>query len=94
MLLTNPMGVGIRDLLRDNIHHGGDEFLPMIGSIGIFILFCNLISVFRALSSYRDSTVPLGCAMIVFVYYNYVGVAKRGFEATQSTFWAPFRSWL
>ena len=49
------MGVGIRDLLRDNIHHGGEEYLPLIGTIGIFILFCNLINVIPGIRcSYRD----------------------------------------
>src|SRR5271169_28154 len=51
MVLTNPMGVGVRDLIHDNIHHGGDQYLPLIGSIGIFILFCNLINVIPTLDA-------------------------------------------
>lgn len=79
MLLTNPMGVGIKDLIHDNIHHDGDRYLPMIGSIGIFILFCNLISVIPTLDAPTAAvTVPLGCATIVFVYYNLMGVRKFG----------------
>lgn len=64
MLLTNPMGVGVEDLIHENIHHDGDRYLPMIGSVGMFVLFCNLISVFPTLTSptaerrYR-SGVPL-----------------------------------
>jgi F-type H+-transporting ATPase subunit a len=78
MLLTNPMGVGIRDMIDQNIHHG-ERYLPMIGSIGIFILFCNLINIIPTLGSpTANVTVPLACATIVFIYYNYCGVVKNG----------------
>jgi F-type H+-transporting ATPase subunit a len=79
MLITNPMGVGIRDLIHDNIHHDGDQYLSLIGAIGIFILFCNLINVIPTLDAPTATvTVPLGCAVIVFVYYNLMGVVKKG----------------
>lgn len=78
MLLTNPMGVGIRDLIDQNIHHG-EQYVPLIGSIGIFILICNLINLVPTLGSPTASvSVPLACATIVFVYYNYCGLAKHG----------------
>jgi F-type H+-transporting ATPase subunit a len=78
MLLTNPMGVGIRDLIDQNIHHG-EQYVPMIGTIGIFILFCNLINIIPTLGSPTASvSVPLGCATMVFIYYNYCGVVKHG----------------
>ncbi len=78
MLLTNPMDVGIRDLVRQNIHDG-DRYVPMIGTIGIFILICNLINLIPTLGSpTANVSVPLGCATIVFVYYNYCGIAKYG----------------
>src|SRR6266849_4551929 len=44
-LLTNSMGVGARDLLEDTAGHGGEKYLPMIGSIGMFVLMSNLISL-------------------------------------------------
>jgi F-type H+-transporting ATPase subunit a len=79
MIITNPMGVGVRDLIRDNIHQDGVKYLPLIGSIGIFILFCNLINVIPTLDAPTATvTVPLGCAIIVFVYYNLSGILKQG----------------
>ena len=36
MLLRNPIGVGAQDLLDDLVGHGGEKYLPMLGSIGIF----------------------------------------------------------
>jgi len=90
MVLTNPMGVGIRDLIQDNIHHGGEKYLPLIGTIGIFILFCNLINVIPTLDAPTATvTVPLGCAMIVFVYYNLAGIAKRGLGGHGKHFLGP-----
>lgn len=89
-ILTNSMGVGIQDLLHDNIHHGGDEYLPLIGTIGIFILFCNLINLIPTLDAPTATvTVPLGCAMIVFVYYNFAGVSKRGLGGHAKHFLGP-----
>ena len=89
-LITNPMGVGIRDLIHDNIHHGGEQYLPLIGSIGIFILFCNLINVMPTLEAPTATvTVPLGCAVIVFVYYNLVGIAKQGVGGHGKHFLGP-----
>lgn len=78
MLLTNPMGVGVCDLIDQNIHHG-EQYVPLIGSIGIFILICNLINLVPTLGSpTAQKSVPLGCATIVFIYYNYTGIAKFG----------------
>jgi F-type H+-transporting ATPase subunit a len=79
MLLTNPMGVGIRDLLDENVGHGAREYLPMVGSISIFILFANAISLLPAfLSPTGHPSVPLACAILTFVYYNYVGLKHHG----------------
>ena len=50
LLLTNSMGVGRQDLLDDLVGHGGEKYLPMLGSIGMFVLLCNLISVVPGLA--------------------------------------------
>jgi len=90
MIITNPMGVGIRDLIHDNIHHDGEQYLPLIGTIGIFILFCNLINVIPTLNAPTATvTVPLGCAVIVFVYYNLMGIAKKGLIGHGKHFLGP-----
>jgi F-type H+-transporting ATPase subunit a len=78
-LITNGMGVGVRDLLDDLVGHSGGKYLPVLGSIGMFVMACNLISVVPGLSSpTATSSVPLGCAIIVFVYYNWSGIRKNG----------------
>src|SRR3984957_10018721 len=78
-LLTNPMGVGIRDLLDDNVGHDGQKYVAMLGSIGLFVLICNLVGLFPTfMSPTAVVSVPLGCAIVVFIYYNWVGVVKHG----------------
>jgi len=79
LLLRNPMSLGVADLLENNIGHGAMKYLPMIGSIGIFVLFSNLISVVPGLASpTAEVSVPLGCALLVFLYYHWSGLKKHG----------------
>jgi F-type H+-transporting ATPase subunit a len=78
-LITNSMGVGVRDLLEDNVGHNAEKYIPMLGSIGMFVLICNLISVVPTLESPTAVvSVPLGCAVVVFIYYNLAGVRHHG----------------
>ena len=78
-LLTNSMGVGVRDLLEDIAGHGAVKYLPMLGSIGMFVLMSNLISLVPGFSSpTAQNSVPLGCAVVVFLYYNWCGIVHHG----------------
>lgn len=78
-LLHNSMNLGVKDLLENNIGHHASDYLPMIGSIGLFVLLANLISLVPGLSSpTAEVSVPLGCAIVVFVYYNWCGLTKHG----------------
>ena len=79
MLLHNPMNLGVADLLDSNVGHGAERYLPMIGSVGLFVLFANLISLVPGFASpTAEVSVPLGCAIVVFVYYNWCGLVKHG----------------
>jgi F-type H+-transporting ATPase subunit a len=79
MILSNNMNVGVRDLLDDNVGHDGDKYVAMLGSIGIFVLICNLISLIPTLESpTAQVSVPFGCAIVVFLYYNWTGVIHHG----------------
>lgn len=79
MLITNPIGFGIRDLLDEYVHHDGRRFMAMVGSVSVFILLSNMLSVFPALSApTADKTVPLGCAIVTFLYFNWQGIKHHG----------------
>jgi len=79
LLLTNPLGFGVKDLLEENVAHGGDKFIAFTGSISIFILLSNLLSVFPAFSAPTAVVyVPLACASLTFIYFNWQGVRHHG----------------
>jgi F-type H+-transporting ATPase subunit a len=78
-LITNSQGLGIRDLLEDNIEHGADKYLAVVGSVSIFILLANAISSIPAFESpTQNPSVPLACAIVTFVYYNFAGLKTQG----------------
>jgi len=79
LLLTNPLGFGIKDLLEENVAHGGEKFIAFTGSISIFILLSNLLSVFPAFSAPTAVVyVPLACASLTFIYFNWQGLRHHG----------------
>jgi F-type H+-transporting ATPase subunit a len=97
MILTNPMGIGIRDLLDQNIQHGAREFVPLVGAISIFILFSNIISVVPAFNSPTGHpSVPFACALLTFFYYNWTGLHHHGPVGYAKHFAGPvpWLSWL
>jgi F-type H+-transporting ATPase subunit a len=87
LLLTNPLGFGIRDLLHENVGHGADSYVPFVGSISIFILFSNLLGIFPRLAAPTGVVaVPLGCAILTFLYFNMQGIRHHGVGGYLSTF--------
>ncbi|HKE33955.1 MAG TPA: FoF1 ATP synthase subunit a [Candidatus Acidoferrum sp.] len=81
MLLTNPLGFGIKDLLEENVHHGAAKLIPYVGTISVFVLLGNLMGAFP--SSFLkaptgDPTVPLACAVLTFLYFNWQGIRRLG----------------
>jgi F-type H+-transporting ATPase subunit a len=87
LLLTNPMSFGIKDLLEENTGHDGIRHVPVVGSISIFILLANLMAVFPFLSSPTGQvTVPLACAVLTFLYFNWYGFRHHGMGKYLLTF--------
>lgn len=75
LLFTNPLGFGIKDLLEENAHDKTGKYMAMVGSVSVFILLANLLSVFPAFSApTAEKTVPLGCAIVIFLYFNWQGI--------------------
>ena len=61
------------------IGHGSKAFVPYLVTLGLFILICNLIGVIPGFASPTQfASVPLGCALMTFVYYHAHGVKKQG----------------
>jgi len=99
MLLTNPLGFGIKDLLEENVGHEGHKFIAFTGSVSVFILLANLLGVIPAFSSPTGGKlpiVPLGCALLTFLYFNWQGLRHLGPFRYLKTFAGPvwWLSWL
>jgi len=79
MLLTNPMKIGIRDILDDAAGHHARRFIYFVGTISLFVLFSNLMSLFPPFAApTSEKTVPLACASLVFIHFNYQGIRHLG----------------
>jgi F-type H+-transporting ATPase subunit a len=62
------------------VGHGYEEFVGYLTTIGMFILICNLMGLVPGLESPTGSpVVPLGLAVVTFVYYHYYGIRANGF---------------
>ncbi len=69
----------MRGQAEEIIGHHGPRFIPMVMTLGLFILFCNLVGLvptFGAATSHIEVTV--GCAMVAFIYYHYAGIRQQG----------------
>jgi F-type H+-transporting ATPase subunit a len=79
LLLTNSLDIGINDVLSENAGHHWREYVPLVGSIALFVLLANLFGIFPGFSSPTAAiSVPLACAVIVFVYFNWQGLRHHG----------------
>jgi len=75
---------------KDSIGHEGPRFLPFLGTLFIFILFCNLIGIIPGFESpTMNPSVPAGCAVLVFLYYNFMGFKQQGVFKYMAHFAGP-----
>lgn len=66
-------------ILREYIGPKGDKYLPLIGTVGLFIFTANMIGKVPGLASPTASiNVTLGCAITVWVFYHLMGFREQG----------------
>ena len=77
-------------LINDTIGEEGRKYLPVIGTVGIFIFTANMLGLVPGLMSPTSKlNVTLGCAMTVFVYYHWQGMKAQGVLKYLKTFAGP-----
>src|SRR5882672_5543347 len=86
--VENPNGLqhsveAVQEFLTEQadsvIGHGYERYLPYAIAVGAFILVSNLLGLIPGFESPTASpTVPLGCAVVTFVYYHYHGIRTHG----------------
>jgi F-type H+-transporting ATPase subunit a len=69
----------VSNMADEVIGHHSQKYVPYLITLGMFILCCNLIGLVPGLESPTAvPIVPLGCALLTWVYYHYQGVRTNG----------------
>src|ERR1700693_6302485 len=69
----------VANMADEVIGHHSQKYVPYLITLGMFILCCNLIGLVQGLESPTAvPIVPLGCALLTWVYYHYQGVRTNG----------------
>lgn len=59
--------------------HGYEGFMPYVTTILLFVLLCNIMGLLPHIETPTASpVVPLGIAIITFIFYNFHGVRMHG----------------
>jgi len=66
-------------LIVETVGPEGRKYLPVIGTVGLFIFGCNIIGLVPGFMSPTSKlNVTLGCALVVVCYYHGQGVKAQG----------------
>jgi F-type H+-transporting ATPase subunit a len=80
----------LHEQAEEQIGHHGHRYLAFFGTIFIFILFSNLIGIIPGFESpTMIPSVPAGCAVAAFFYYNGVGIQANGIGKYMAHFVGP-----
>ncbi|MCU1239058.1 MAG: synthase subunit [Candidatus Solibacter sp.] len=80
----------LHEQAEEQVGHDGHHYLAFFGTIFIFILFANLIGVVPGFEApTMVPSVPAGCAMAAFLYYNAVGIQANGIGKYLAHFAGP-----
>ncbi len=75
---------------RGVIGPGGEKYVPLVGTLFLFIYVSNLwglLPVFHSPTANLSTTLALG--LVVFFYVQYVGIRERGLKGYLAHFWGP-----
>jgi F-type H+-transporting ATPase subunit a len=83
----------IQGMSEEIIGPGSGRYVAMLGTLGIFIVVCNLLGMIPTLQTPTGHIqVTLGCAVAAFLYYNFQGLRQRGVIGYLKHLWGPM--WL
>jgi F-type H+-transporting ATPase subunit a len=84
-------------MVDDMMGHEGRKFIPVLGTLALFIAISNLLGLLPEMASpTANLNVTAGCAVFIFLYYHYHGVKKHGLWGYIKTFMGPawWLAWL
>src|SRR5262249_49396435 len=77
-------------LLEQWIGPKGPKYLPLVGTLFIFILFSNYLGLVPGFMAPTSSlNVTLGCALTIWVYYHFQGFKEQGIVSYLKHFALP-----
>jgi F-type H+-transporting ATPase subunit a len=77
-------------MIDDVIGPDGRRYLPLIGTLGLFILVSNLMGLVPGLISPTGNLMTnAACALVVFFAYHYIGIRKQGLGHYLKHFMGP-----
>ena len=80
----------VNDQSHDIVGHDGPKHTTLFGTFFVFILISNLIGIIPGLESPTQAVyVPAGCAIVAFLYYNFIGFKKQGIVKYVKHFGGP-----
>jgi F-type H+-transporting ATPase subunit a len=80
----------VNEQLESNVGHDGHKYLGIVGTLAVFLIACNLLGLIPGLMSPTSNVnVPAGCAVVVFLYYQFQGFRKQGLVPYVKHFMGP-----
>jgi len=68
------------------------KYLPLVATVGLFVLVGNLIGIIPGFESPTSSvSMTIVLALVVFIYYNYEGIRVNGFIKYFGHFMGPMK---
>lgn len=81
---------GLGQHAEEIIGHGSERFLPFLFTLSVLIFLGNLLGLVPGfMSPTASASVPLGLAIIVFIYYHAHGIRKQGVPRYLKSFAGP-----
>lgn len=66
-------------MIVDTIGEQGKKYLPLVTTVGLFIMTSNLLGLIPGFMSPTSKlNVTLGCALVVWLYYHWQGIRTQG----------------
>ena len=84
-------------LIDDVLGHEGRRYLPLLATLGLFIVTSNLMGLVPGLiAPTANLNTTAACALIVFFAYHWIGIRKQGIRAYARHFMGPvvWLAWL
>jgi F-type H+-transporting ATPase subunit a len=77
-------------MIDDVIGHEGRRYLPLIATLGLFILVGNLLGLVPGMNGPTTNlNTTAACALVVFFAYHYIGIKQQGAVTYLKHFMGP-----